>query len=346
MTRAAVALAATLVLLGSGCGQHSSVTVVIDGTVEQIAAGWTLARATERLGLHPRAGNLLDVEGEVLRAGVFPGRLLVNGRHVPSSTSLHDGDRIDLIAGRNRVERREREVRPVLGGIPGNPQGKVERTAGVEIVVRGAISHKLVSSRFRTVEGPTTVERVVALTFDDGPSPTDTLRVLEVLRRMHARATFFVIGFLVDAYPEIVVREHEAGMAIGNHTYNHPEVPPFNELPQRLLEAEITLGAHSLSKLGITSGLLRPPAGSSSPAVVRAAEALGERVVLWSVDPVDWPAGVRATQIKRNVLSAVRPGSIVLLHDGGGDQSATVAALPGIIKGIRRKHLRLVTLAP
>ena len=346
MTRAAVALAATLVLLCTACGERARVTVVVDGTAEHVAAGSTLAGATERLGLHPRAGNLLDVEGGVLRRGVFPGRLLLNDRHVPSSTSLHDGDRIELVAGRNRVERRERDVRPVPGGIFENPQGRVERTAGVEIVVRGAISHKLVSSRFRTVEGPTRVERAVALTFDDGPSPTDTPRVLKVLRRMHARATFFVIGFLVDAHPEIVVREHEAGMAIGNHTYNHPEVPPFNQLPQRLVEDEIALGAENLSKIGITTGLLRPPAGSSSPAVVRAAEASGERVVLWSVDPVDWPAGVKAARIKRNVLSAVRPGSIVLLHDGGGDQSATVAALPGIIKGIRRKHLRLVTLAP
>ena len=63
-----------------------------------------------------------------------------------------------------------------------------------------------------------------------------------------------------------------------------------------------------------------------------------------TVDPVDWPAGVKPAQIKRNVLNAVRPGSIVILHDGGGDQSATVKALPGIIRGIRRMHLKLVTL--
>jgi peptidoglycan/xylan/chitin deacetylase (PgdA/CDA1 family) len=208
------------------------------------------------------------------------------------------------------------------------------------------VSHKLVSSRFRPAEGPTTVERAVALTFDDGPSPTDSLRVLEVLRRMHVRATFFVIGYLVDAYPDIVRREYEAGMAIGNHTYNHPEVPPFSQLPRRLLEDEIGLGARSLARIGITAKLLRPPAGSSSAAVVQAAEAAGERVVLWSVDPLDWPEGAKARQIKRRVLRAVQPGSIVILHDGGGDQSATVAALPGIIKGIRHRHLRLVPLTP
>jgi peptidoglycan-N-acetylglucosamine deacetylase len=346
VTRVAVGVAAVLVLVATGCGQRSRVNVVVGGTVEQVATGSTLAEATARLGLEPRAGNLLDVEGDVLRAGAFSGRLLVNGRRVPSSSSLHGGDRIDLVAGRSRVERREREVRPVRGGIWGNPQSRIERTAGVEIVVRGAVSKKLVSSRYRAVEGPTTIERAVALTFDDGPSPTDSLRVLKVLRRMHVRATFFVIGYLVDSYPDIVAREHKAGMVIGNHTYNHPEVPPFGQLPQRLLEAEIALGAQSLTRIGITTNLLRPPAGSSSPAVVRAAEAAGERVVLWSVDPADWQDGVRAAQIKKRVLSAVQPGSIVTLHDGGGDQSATVAALPGIIKGIRRKHLRLVPLTP
>jgi peptidoglycan/xylan/chitin deacetylase (PgdA/CDA1 family) len=162
---------------------------------------------------------------------------------------------------------------------------------------------------------------------------------------MHVRATFFVIGYLVDSSPEIVAREHAAGMAIGNHTYNHPEVPPFNQLPRRLLEDEIALGAQSLARIGIRSPLLRPPAGSSSPAVVRAAESAGERVVLWNVDPSDWRAGVTAGEVKRRVLSAVRPGSIVILHDGGGDRAATIAALPGIIKGIRHKHLRLVPLS-
>jgi peptidoglycan/xylan/chitin deacetylase (PgdA/CDA1 family) len=346
VTRAAVALGTALALLGSGCGERSRITVVVDGAVERVTAGSTLERAQARLDLHPQAGNLLDVEGEVLRAGVFPGGLLLNGRRASSSTRLRDGDRIEFASGHNQVERRVRDVRAVPGGIRPNPQARVERIPGEEVVVRGAISHKLVSTHLRPTEGPTTVERAVALTFDDGPWPSNSLRILKVLRRMHARATFFVIGYLVDAYPDIVEREHEAGMAIGNHTYNHPEVPPFGTLPLRLIEDEISLGSRSLGRSGIASGLLRPPAGSTSKAVVRAAESLGERVVLWSVDPADWPAGVTAAQIRRRVLSAVEPGSIVLLHDGGGDQSATVAALPGIIKGIRHRHLRLVPLTP
>jgi peptidoglycan/xylan/chitin deacetylase (PgdA/CDA1 family) len=166
-----------------------------------------------------------------------------------------------------------------------------------------------------------------------------------VLRRLHVRATFFVIGYLVERYPQVVALERRDGMAIGNHTYNHPEVPPFAELPARLIEDEIALGAQSLARLGIRAQLLRPPGGSFSPAVVRAAQALGERVVLWSVDPTDWRPSVTPRQIARRVLGAVRPGSIIILHDGGGDRTATIKALPLIVKGIRQKGLHLVEIA-
>jgi peptidoglycan/xylan/chitin deacetylase (PgdA/CDA1 family) len=80
--------------------------------------------------------------------------------------------------------------------------------------------------------------------------------------------------------------------------------------------------------------------------VVEAAGAYGERIVLWSVDPTDWKPGVTAAQIARRVLGAVQPGSIVILHDGGGDRRATVKALPRIIRGIRKKGLRLALIDP
>jgi peptidoglycan/xylan/chitin deacetylase (PgdA/CDA1 family) len=133
-------------------------------------------------------------------------------------------------------------------------------------------------------------------------------------------------------------------MTVGNHTYNHPEVPPFDQLPPRLLQDEIALGGQVLSGLGPVPRLFRPPGGSTSAALVRAAAALGQRVVLWSVDPADWRPGSSAKEITKRVLSAVRPGSIVILHDGGGDRSATLAALPAIVRGIRRRRLHLVAL--
>jgi len=227
----------------------------------------------------------------------------------------------------------------------GDPQFTLARVPGEQLIVSGALSRKLVSVQFRA-RGAARVERAVALTFDDGPSPTYTPRILAVLRRLRVRASFFVVGYLADAYPQLVTRERRQGMAVGNHTYNHPEVPPFDRLPKRLLKDEIALGVQSLARLGIRARLFRPPGGSSSPAVVHAAAALDERVVLWSVDPGDWRPGATARAIVARVLSKLRPGSIVILHDGGGDRSATVAALPALVRRIRQRGLRLVALTP
>ena len=341
---AVVAAGLVLVAIAAGCGQRSRISVTIGGRAEHVAPGTTLAQAAALYRLQPRPGDLLDVSGKVLRVGAFPGGLLLDGRRAPGRTRLRSGARITVVAGRDRQEGLRREVLPVPVGMPSNPQFVLSRTPGVEVVVRGAVSHELVSARFRPDAGRERVQRAVALTFDDGPSPVYTPRVLAVLRRLHVPATFFTIGFQVDMYPQLVALERKAGMVVGNHTYNHPEVPPFAQLPRRLVVDEIALGAESLARAGVRPQLLRTPAGSVSPAVVRYAQSLGERIVLWSVDPGDWRPGATAKRIKRDVLAAVRPGSIVILHDGGGDQSATVAALPGIIKGIRRKGLRLVAI--
>jgi len=333
-----------LLLAAAGCGgSHSRVSVTIGSRVEQVAPGTTLGQVAALYRLQPRAGNLLDVNGSVLRAGAFPGAMLLDGRRVSLHTRLRGGELIRLVAGRDRKERLKREILAVPQGMPPNPQFVLSRTPGVEVIVRGAVSHELVSARFRPEAGRQHVQRAVALTFDDGPS-IYTPRVVAVLRRLHVPATFFTIGFQVDMYPQYVRLEQEAGMVVGNHSYNHPEVPPFARLPQRLAVDEIALAAESLGRAGVRPRLFRPPGGSVSPSVVRDALSLGERIVLWSVDPGDWQKGATAKQIKQAVLGAVKPGSIVILHDGGGDRDATIAALPGIIKGIRHKGLELVAI--
>ena len=88
------------------------------------------------------------------------------------------------------------------------------------------------------------------------------------------------------------------------------------------------------------------PGGGTAARLVHTAAALGQRVVLWSVDPTDWEPGITAKEVAQRVLAAIRPGAIVDLHDGGGDRSATLAALPAIVRGIRARGLRLVALQP
>ena len=340
---AIVALAVSALLL---LGHRSRMTVTAGGRIVHVPAGTTLGEAASMLGLRPRAGDLLDVDGKVLRRGAVPGSLVLNGRAAVPSTRLHDGDRLAVADGHDRTESLTREIVSTAEGIPGEPQFTLSRRSGSLVVLRGALSRRLVAVHFRPSGNRITVQRAVALTFDDGPSPQYTARVLTILRRLHVPATFFVVGYLAEEYPSLVRRELEAGMSVGNHSYNHPEVPPFGELPRQLIDAEIALGGDGLKPLGAQPRLFRPPGGSSSPAVIGAAEALGQRVVLWSVDPTDWQPGVRARQIVRRVLQAVRPGSIVILHDGGGDRSATIAALPAIVRGIRHRGLRLVAIAP
>jgi peptidoglycan-N-acetylglucosamine deacetylase len=321
--------------------QRATIVVSVDRHERALPRGADLASAAKKLGLHPRPGDLLDVDGRVLRAGVVPGSLLLNGRTARVDTRLVSGDRIAIRNGRDRREPLRRQRVPVLEGLPPEPEFVVSRVPSVAVAVRGAISHKVVATRVHPA-GSAVTSPGVALTFDDGPSPLYTPRVLSVLRRLDAPASFFVVGYLADARPDLVRAELAAGMEVGNHTYNHPEVPPFNELPVLLRDAEIRLGAESIRRAGGDPSLLRPPAGSYSAAVARAAARERERVVLWSVDPGDWQQGVTAREIAQRVLAAVRPGSIVILHDGGGDRSATVAALPAIVNGIRRRGLPLV----
>jgi peptidoglycan/xylan/chitin deacetylase (PgdA/CDA1 family) len=338
--------AAALMLLGPGCGHPQGlISITIAGKDERVPAGTTLAQAASLFHVQPAPGSLLDVHGRVLRRGIYPGALTVDGRPAAGGTRLLSGERIGAVTGRNRAEGQRRQLVPVRGGEVGNPQFVLSRTPGVEVVVRGAVSNELVSVRFRPSGRRPTVVRAVALTFDDGPWPSNTPRILAVLRRLHVRATFFVIGYLAESYPDLVALERRRGMVVGNHSYNHPQVPPFGQLPPRLITDEIALAADALARAGVRPHLFRPPAGSYSPALVRGARALGERLVLWSVDPADWTPGITARQIVSRVLAAVRPGSIVILHDGGGDRTATIRALPGIVKGIRKRGLRLVPLA-
>ncbi len=333
--------AGALVWVLSPLGGPEAITVSVDGARREVAADSTLAS----LALTPETGDLLDVEGDVLQAGLYAGAILLDGVAVPGSAVLHEGDAIRVVHGRDRREATVREIVPVAGGVPANPQFDLSMAPGEQIVRRGAQSHKLVSSTFRAT-GEARTPRAVALTFDDGPWPNTTAKVLQILERMRARATFFTIGAQVERYPQLVRRQLRAGMTVGNHTYSHPYSPPFDRQPPKRIRQEIEGGARALASLGVDTVLFRPPGGASSERVVSIAGELGQRVVLWTIDPKDWRAGTTAKQISRRVLRAVAPGSIVLLHDGGGNRSATIKALPEIIRGIRRKGLHLALVEP
>lgn len=182
--------------------------------------------------------------------------------------------------------------------------------------------------------------REVALTFDDGPS-TWTPKILAVLRREHAVATFFEIGREARAHPRYTAELVRAGMPIGDHTETHP---PLGELPAAAQRREIAQAARSISSAGAPSPLLfRPPYGSFNSKTLAILRARHMLMVLWSVDTSDY-LQPGAARIANTAISGARPGAVILFHDGGGRRSQTLAALPRVIHALRRRGFRLVTI--
>jgi peptidoglycan/xylan/chitin deacetylase (PgdA/CDA1 family) len=182
--------------------------------------------------------------------------------------------------------------------------------------------------------------RVMALTFDDGPSPY-TGAIVRVLVKMHVPATFFVVGQQLDDFAFGVRDELRHGFLIGDHTENHAWLIRLNAAGQY---QQIHDDAIRLERLGAPfPRLFRPPYGAYNAQTLRTARGLRMLMVLWSIDPGDWRRpGVG--EIVSDVLGSSKPGAIVIMHDGGGDRSQTVAALPAIIKGLRRRKYELVNL--
>ena len=175
---------------------------------------------------------------------------------------------------------------------------------------------------------------VAYLTFDDGPHPTWTPEVLDVLGRYDVTATFFVLGLNVTRYPQIIERMVDAGHEAENHTFDHIW------LSRAAREDIITQVTRTDDALHAVAGTrvdpiecLRPPYAATNERAVRTAAELGKAIVLWSIDPQDWRRPP-AEQIASHVLANVRPGAIILMHDGGGERSQTVAALETVLDGL------------
>lgn len=171
--------------------------------------------------------------------------------------------------------------------------------------------------------------KVVYLSFDDGPSSGYTAEILDILAAYKAHATFFEVGQNIARHPSLTRRVHLGGDSVQNHTWSHPDLRyvSWSTFRYQVLSTDRYIRAQT----GYTPRCLRPPYGGVNSTVRSRAALLGKTVRLWTVDPRDWSRpGTRA--IERRVLDDVRPGSVVIMHDGGGDRSQTVAALPTILR--------------
>jgi peptidoglycan/xylan/chitin deacetylase (PgdA/CDA1 family) len=180
---------------------------------------------------------------------------------------------------------------------------------------------------------------MVALTFDDGPSPTLTPRILEILREHDARATFFVLGQQAERHPEALRVLVESGQEIGNHAFSHTS---FRSLFPTKIAEELDRTARAVENAGGTKPrLVRPPYGRFPDSTVTLTAGRDEDLVLWTVDGGDSDHADTDTIVAR-VLRSSRAGSIILLHDRELD---TLHALPAILAGLARKGLKVVSVS-
>ncbi len=183
-----------------------------------------------------------------------------------------------------------------------------------------------------------TNQKVVALTFDDGPHALYTQQILDVLKQKNVKATFFVVGKTAQNKPQLLRRMYREGHEIDNHSFTH-------DYRQRRIVNEINLTDQVVfAATGIHTSYYRPPGGYVYKNQEGTIKRNGYVLTLWSVDSKDWTSpGVNT--IVNNVVNNTFPGAIILMHDGGGSRNQTVQALGQIISILSAKGYRFVTLS-
>ena len=335
--------------------EHPGVVLAGFGGLVVVVAGWLLPQADIALtnlllgagvgaGVGLAGGRFPAVRGhaEAIGAGAGLAALVVlvaiDGSHGTAWAGLLDGLAIAAVGVLTRTGRRDRSPASVRLAAT----GAVLLVAGATFWI-GANSPTVTWFGSQVSHGSRD-ERTVAITFDDGPDDPYTLDIARILDEHGAKGTFFEVGKGVDERPDIPRALREDGHLLGNHSYEHDE---WRWLDPRYPELERTQRAFRRN-LGVCPAFYRAPHGQHTPFLTRVVGDHGMTMVGWEVSAGDWKEH-DAGLVARRVLDDVKPGSIIVLHDGlDGDvtanRSVLLRALPKILDGLARKHLKPVRL--
>ncbi len=189
-----------------------------------------------------------------------------------------------------------------------------------------------------------TEEKVISLTFDDGPDPIYTPQILKILEENQVKSTFFTVGKQIVRFPEVARMMAESGQEIANHTYSHPYL---DHISSDLLKSELEKADETIQQYTNTKPkLFRPPGGFYNNEIIKIAKEKGYKIILWSwtQQTRDW-VNPGTEYIIKKVLSNAKNGDIVIFHDCGGDRSQTVNALEPIILGLKEKGFQMITVS-
>jgi peptidoglycan-N-acetylglucosamine deacetylase len=183
-------------------------------------------------------------------------------------------------------------------------------------------------------------KKVIALTFDDGPWPESTAQVLDILKKNDIKGTFFVVGQNVKNFPDLTKQVVAEGHTIANHTWHHW----YHHMNPQIAAYEIENTTNLIFQLtGVKTNLFRPPGGNMHNGVATYARNSKYAIIMWSSDSKDYSRPT-VPRLVNNVFRTAKPGGIVLLHDGGGNRSQTVEALPTIIANFKKEGYSFVTV--
>lgn len=326
-----------------------SVPVVVGDRTQKVrlTAGDDVTDALAVSGATSRDGKLLSAKTRsVLEPTLHPAAVLLDGQVVDRSARLGPGDELQVINGRDEIE----TTRQVDGPIAPPPMALVLRHVaergipGLRRQEVGTRSGEVVADRVvqEPVAPKQTTQHVVALTFDDGPSPIWTPVILQILADKGVEATFCEIGRQVRTDAAMSRQVLDAGHQLCNHTLNHDERLDRAATPR--LDAEIGGGAKTFTDAGLAApDYYRPPAGMLSDAVKATAVANGEQILYWKVDTKDWQKTATPESVMGNLGAQVDDGSIILMHDGGSNNRfATAAALSLLIDQLKAQGFSFV----
>ncbi|MEA4880023.1 MAG: polysaccharide deacetylase family protein [Synergistaceae bacterium] len=218
-------------------------------------------------------------------------------------------------------------------------------SAGKDTYFAESRERELLAEEGRKKYGPSRILRQgdpsrkwIALTFDDGPHPGTTPQLLSILKKYNAKATFFLVGMMAEAHPDLVLEESRAGHLIANHTYHHVNLL---KIPEKYIGVELETCSLILEDItGKKPRFFRPPGGNYSPAVRKIAGGLGYTTVLWTNNPGDW-AGAGNRSVEAKLMRRLSRGGIILLHDG---VQGTLEILPKILSSLKRQGYSFVTV--
>lgn len=356
-----------VVLAGVGAGgymfwQHRPVEVHVNGSRRTISINTTIAQLKSQEGIKDEPGNLVSVSGKVLEEGKGnPYSVSVDGQKKSfddgSAYRVHGGESITIDKGDDTMEPYDSEIvetQPKLemqgseGAIAYISQwGKVDKRERRTGKISGETADGTVEQQGQncvvTVKTPVPKDgkKLVALTFDDGPS-SYTPQYLQILKEHGAVATFFNLGEAVEANPEISRQIVESGNELASHTYSHKQLIA---VPADVVYDELTKTFKLLKdKVGVTTTMFRPPYGDFHLSTWLESKGTVSSSINWNMDSEDWRRP-GADKIVSNSITGIAPGYIILMHDGGGPREQDLEALPTIIDTLHNQGYTFVTVS-